>query len=98
MAEKECFIHYISLRSASALSVEFRSGALSAIKSHVKDNYKLAKCPDSRNLGIWLHCPLRRQENERVLELWSVTYTDTNLGTCALVVGSTLNRRTRYRG
>jgi hypothetical protein len=87
-AERECLIHYVSLRSASALSVGFRSGALFAIKSHEEDNHKLTGFASSRDSDIWLHCPLRRQENEHVLELWSVSYRYSNLGTRALVVGS----------
>ncbi|KAJ8109446.1 hypothetical protein OPT61_g7451 [Boeremia exigua] len=84
-AEMEYLVHYVSLRSASALSVGFSTGTLFAIKSH-RNNCDFPKVLKSRDADMWLHCPLRLSENEHILHLWGVSYKCSNLGTCALII------------
>jgi hypothetical protein len=83
----ECIVRYVPLHTASALSIGFRSGAMFAIKYHARGQYD-PSIYAALSTDIWVHYPLLLDENEGVLEVWSVTYKSSNQGICALVVGN----------
>jgi hypothetical protein len=86
----EHLVYYISLHGASALSVGFCCGSLFGIKVHGPNNSDLSEFARLTYADTWLYCPLRLQEDEQILELWSVSYRSGNLGTRALIVSLNL--------
>jgi hypothetical protein len=85
---KECLVRYVSLQNSSAISVAFFSGAIVAIMSHRGTKYDLPTYAEIGAAAIWAHFPLLLDKDEKILEVWSVSYKDLNRGTRALVVRS----------